>query len=160
MAGRAKGLEVTRAKLVHRFCQWPGGKLWRTEGLGKQSSQLKTRTAAHRRLLFESRGYGQEQDRLPQAFLRACFTKSSKVIVFPDFFRTASTLFSAAAFGRPSVSRADNASLRKILFEPEGEAVAVSPQPSRLSLSLRSMITRWAVFPPIPLIDCNAAVFS
>ena len=35
------------------------------------------------------------------AFFRACLTKSSKVMVFPDFFRTVSTLFSAATLGKP-----------------------------------------------------------
>src|SRR5690606_28739605 len=101
------------------------------------------RTAAHRHFFLNERILN-NNDRLtrPYAFLRACFTKSSKVMVFPDFFRTASTLFSAAAFGRPSVSKADNASLRKVLCAEAKTGGCDCSQLSFFSLSFRSMMTR------------------
>ena len=66
--------------------------------------------------------------------LSACFIKSSNVTVFPDFFRTLSTLFSAAILGKPRVSKADNASLRKVLCGLEDSNGCVS---SQLSFQLR-----------------------
>jgi len=78
-------------------------------------------------------------------------------MVLPAFRRTPSMLASATDLEMPSVTNAVNASCLRVL---PGEPPKIESPEDLRSLSRSSKISRWAVFPPIPLTACRVRASS
>ena len=76
----------------------------------------------------------------------------------PSALMILSNTASAPVFGNPKANKADNASYLLLLYETE--IFDSADQLAFLVLSFSSMITRWAVLAPMPLMDWMARTSS